>query len=97
WSAPAQWSMGLLQPADWQATWIGLDRAFPWDSAHSKFSRLSARYFRKTFNISAPVKKATVYLAGLGLHELYMNGQRIGNNVLAPAPTDYTKVVQYNT
>jgi len=97
WSEPAQWSMGLLQPADWQATWIGLDRAFPWDSAHSKFSRLSARYFRKTFDISAPVKRATVYLAGLGLHELYMNGQRIGNSVLSPAPTDYTKAVKYNT
>ncbi|GAA0540619.1 alpha-L-rhamnosidase [Chitinophaga japonensis] len=97
WSEPAQWSMGLLQPADWQAAWIGLDRAFPWDSAHSKFSRLSARYFRKTFALSAPIRKATVYLAGLGLHELYMNGQRIGNRVLSPAPTDYTRAVKYNT
>jgi alpha-L-rhamnosidase len=23
WSAPATWEMGLLQPQDWQATWIG--------------------------------------------------------------------------
>jgi alpha-L-rhamnosidase len=27
WSAPAQWSMGLLQPQDWQGTWIGRDEA----------------------------------------------------------------------
>jgi alpha-L-rhamnosidase len=25
WSRPASWSMGLLKPADWKATWIGLD------------------------------------------------------------------------
>ncbi|MHC4945487.1 MAG: family 78 glycoside hydrolase catalytic domain, partial [Planctomycetota bacterium] len=26
WSKPASWSMGLLNPGDWQADWIGLDR-----------------------------------------------------------------------
>lgn len=97
WSAPAQWSMGLLAPADWQASWIGLDRAFPWDSAQSKFSRLSARYFRKTFDTKAAIKRATVYIGGMGLYELYLNGQHIGTQVLAPAPTDYTKAVKYNT
>jgi alpha-L-rhamnosidase len=25
WSQPAQWSMGLLQPSDWRAEWIGHD------------------------------------------------------------------------
>ena len=28
WSAPAQWSMGLLAPADWAAQWIGYDAAY---------------------------------------------------------------------
>jgi alpha-L-rhamnosidase len=27
WSKPAKWSMGLLKPEDWQAEWIGYDRA----------------------------------------------------------------------
>ena len=31
------------------------------------------------------------------LEELYINGKRIGNQVLAPAPTDYRKTVLYNT
>ncbi len=26
WSAPAHWSMGLLNPADWKAEWIGFDK-----------------------------------------------------------------------
>ncbi|MEO6520948.1 MAG: family 78 glycoside hydrolase catalytic domain [Mucilaginibacter sp.] len=96
WSKPATWSMGLLKPADWQGKWIGLDKAFPWDSV-SKFSRLSARYFRKEFKAQSAIKKATVYVSGLGLYELYVNGNKIGDQVMAPAPTDFTKSVKYNT
>lgn len=96
WSQSATWSMGLLKPADWKAKWIGLDKAFPWDSI-VMHSRLSARYFRKEFTSKTQVKKATVYLSGLGLYELYINGQRIGNEVLAPGATDYEKSVKYNT
>jgi alpha-L-rhamnosidase len=96
WSEPAYWTMGL-DGHDWQAKWIGLDRAFPWDSAENQFSRLSARYFRKEFEAGRTVRRATAYIAGLGLYELYINGQRIGDQVLAPAPTDYTESVKYNT
>ncbi|WP_121356204.1 alpha-L-rhamnosidase [Flavisolibacter nicotianae] len=96
WSQPASFSIGLLKPSDWNAKWIGLDRAFPWDSM-SKFARLSARYFRKEVQLSKIVKKATVYIAGLGLYEFYVNGQKIGDQVLAPPPTDYGKRVLYNT
>ena len=95
WSRPAYWSMGLLYYADWKGRWIGLDSSFPWDS-EEKFSRLSARYFRKEFKVSGKIKQAMVYIIGLGLYELYINGQRIGNHVLAPTPTDYTKSVKYN-
>jgi alpha-L-rhamnosidase len=28
WSAPAQWSMGLLSQSDWKARWIGYDAAY---------------------------------------------------------------------
>lgn len=96
WSETNHWSMGLLSPADWKAQWIGLDKAMPWDSLITH-SRLSARYFRKSFAAPSRVKKATVFISGLGLYELYINGQRIGDAVMAPAPTDYTKSVLYNT
>jgi alpha-L-rhamnosidase len=94
WSTPAHWSSGLF---NWQAHWIGLDSAFAWDSAQSKFSRLSARYCRKTFTTKSAIKKATVYVAGPGHYELYINGQRTNNEVLSQAPTDYTKDILYNT
>jgi alpha-L-rhamnosidase len=96
WSSPSTFSMGLLSKADWKAKWIGLDRAFPWDSV-VMHARLSARYFRKNFEAPRKVRKATAYICGLGLYELYINGQKIGDQVLAPAPTDYDKSVLYNT
>lgn len=96
WSAPASFSTGLFHSTDWKASWIGLDRAFPWDSV-SKFARLSARYFRKEVAMPKQVSRATAYIAGLGLYELYINGKKIGDGVLAPAPTDYSKTILYNT
>jgi alpha-L-rhamnosidase len=96
WSHVAGFSIGLLNSHDWKAAWIGLDRAFSWDSV-TQFARLSARYFRKEINAAKQIKKATVYISGLGLYELYVNGQKIGDQVLAPAPTDYSKTVLYNT
>jgi alpha-L-rhamnosidase len=96
WSKPAKWSMGLLTPSDWKGKWIGMDKAFPWDTI-TTFSKLSARYFRKEFKTTASVKKATVHIVGLGLYELYINGNKIGTQVMAQAPTDYRKTVKYDT
>lgn len=96
WSEPASWSMGLLNEADWQGQWIGLDRPAPGDS-ETQWSRLAARYLRKEFALTKEVKRATVHIAGMGLYELFINGQRIGEQVLSPAPTDYRKTILYNT
>lgn len=96
WSQPAMWSEGLLNTTDWKARWIGHDGGFAWDSV-SKFSRLSARYYHKQFDVKPAVKKATIYIIGLGHYELYINGNIIGDQVLAGPPTDYTQSVKYNT
>lgn len=96
WSSTAKWSMGLLSENDWKAQWIGLEKAMPWDD-ESYYSRLSARYLRKEFPATKAVKRATVHISGLGLYELFLNGNRVGDQVLAPAPTDYRKTVLYNT
>lgn len=85
-----------LDPAQWKAKWIGYDKASPWDSI-TQWSRLSARYLRKEFTSETAVKRATVYLAGLGMYELYINGKKIGDQVLAPNPTDYRKTYLSNT
>ncbi|MDR2916150.1 MAG: family 78 glycoside hydrolase catalytic domain [Tannerella sp.] len=97
WSKPASWSIGLLNETDWQAGWIGLDRMFKGDVFDRSNSRLAARYFRKEFSATQKPEKATVFISGLGLYKLFINGQKIGNQELSPTPTDYTKSVKYNT
>jgi len=93
---PAHFSIGILTYADWKSTrWIGYEKASPGDSI-SQYSRLSARYLRKEINLKKKVKSAKVYIMGMGLYELYINGNKIGDQVLAPVPTDYTKNVKYN-
>jgi alpha-L-rhamnosidase len=96
WSDPALWSMGLLSENEWKGQWIGMDKAYPWDS-ETQFSRLSARYLRKEFTVGKKVKQAMVHIAGLGLYELYINGKKINDKVLSPAPTDYRKTILYNS
>jgi alpha-L-rhamnosidase len=96
WSANNSFAMGLLYYKDWPKGWIGFERAFPWDETKTN-SRLSARYFRKEFQSNKQIKSATASIVGLGLYELYINGKKVGNDVLTPAPTDYTKNVKYNT
>ena len=95
WSETAKWSMGFLYYKDWYGRWIGFDRPFAWDS-DTFHSRLSARYFRKEFAVKKTIKEAKAYIIGLGLYELYFNGKKIGDQVLAPTPTDFTQNVKYN-
>jgi alpha-L-rhamnosidase len=92
----AHFSIGILTYADWKSTrWIGYEKLSKDDSI-SQYSRLSARYLRKEIDLKKPVKSAKVYIMGMGLYELYINGNKIGDQVLAPVPTDYTKNVKYN-
>lgn len=92
----AHFSIGILTYADWKSTrWIGYEKLSKDDSV-SQYSRLSARYLRKEIDLKKQVKSAKVYIMGMGLYELYINGNKIGDQVLAPVPTDYTKNVKYN-
>jgi len=105
WSEIAYWHQGLMNYKDWAADWapykdwggrwIGFDRRFAWDGEQAD-NRLSARYFRKEFEPCGKIKSAMAYIIGLGLYELYINGEKVGNRVLSPVPTDYTKNVKYN-
>ncbi|WP_194766535.1 family 78 glycoside hydrolase catalytic domain [Tamlana sp. I1] len=52
---------------------------------------------RKSFNVNKKVKRAKAYISGLGYYELFINGERIGNQVLDPGWTDYRKTILYAT
>ena len=85
WSPVQKWSTGLLNASNWKGCWIGPDSITP-DVVMERHSRIAARHLRKQFSISKPVKRATVHVCGLGYYILNINGQRIGDCLLAPPP-----------
>ncbi len=95
WSPPASWTRGLTSK-EWEGVrWIGDPTPAP-----AGFGELPAPMLRKQFAIPASgrqVVRATAYVSALGLYELRLNGQRVGDHVLAPEWTDYTKRVQFQT
>ena len=97
WSDVAEWGTGPMGEVGWRGRWIGWEAPFGWD-VENRHSRLSSRYLRKEFTAdSKEVKRATVHIAGLGLYELFINGERVGDYVLTPAPTDYRRTVLYDS
>jgi alpha-L-rhamnosidase len=89
WSKPAQWTMGLLDPNDWSAKWIG-------DKLPS-VENVSATMLRREFKLPARPKRAVLYASALGVYELHINGRRVGDQLLAPEFTDYHSRIQYQT
>jgi alpha-L-rhamnosidase len=99
WSEPARWHMGLLNPTDWKAQWIGAPwqgeeplpkPGWPGDFLPDELPP-PAPLLRKSFTINKTVEKAVVYTTGLGYFELYMNGEKVGDDVLVPNQTNYEK------
>jgi len=56
---------------------------------------LPATMLRRSFRLDAAPVRATAYATALGLYELSLNGQRVGDHILAPEWTDYRTRVQY--
>jgi hypothetical protein len=55
----------------------------------------AAILLRKELAVTKPVKQATVYMSGLGMSELSLNGRKVGDAVLSPEFTDYDERVSY--
>jgi len=91
WSAIEFWESGLLQPADWTARWVG-PKATAADSLPSPSPLL-----RRAFRVDDHVRTARLYVTSLGLYELYVNGQRVGDQLFTPGWTSYRHRLQYQT
>jgi alpha-L-rhamnosidase len=87
WSSTARFSLGLLDPADWTGPWIN-------DPAAAKVDHI---WFRKTLSLPEKPASAFIYVASVGYHELYVNGQKVDSRVLAPTLTRLDKRVLYVT
>ncbi|MFD1316394.1 alpha-L-rhamnosidase [Namhaeicola litoreus] len=108
WSELQSFQMGLMDEHNWEeAKWITLNK----DSRISEHrfrdyqtgnmdkpipvDGFAASYFRKEFNLTKTIENAQVYICGLGYYELYLNGEKVGDHVLDPAPSNYEKQAYY--
>lgn len=100
-SAPALWTMGLLERADWSARWIAADpeiiRRDPAAVAPTLTEPGTPAVFRRAFSVPADLVRATLYASARGLFELRANGRRIGDDLFAPEWTDYDKRIHYRS
>jgi alpha-L-rhamnosidase len=88
WSQTAWWETGILDAAEWKAQWItpAPDKIAP--DAEPAF------LLRNQFEVKKAVLSARAYATAEGVYELYMNGTKIGDELLAPGWTSYTSRLQ---
>ena len=83
-SEPA-WFETAKEDEPWQGKWITTGQ----DDIHP--------LLRRTFTLEEEPVRARIYATGLGLYELSVNGQKAGDEYLAPGCTAYDKWLQYQT
>jgi len=57
----------------------------------------SVKALRHSFDVEKGVKSARLYATALGTYEMFINGLRVGDEILAPGWTDYRERVVYQT
>jgi len=87
WSDPGFFEMGLLKSDDWKSNWIAYVPGMPG----------KVRYFKTTVINEKPIKQARTYISGLGFYEMYINKKKVGDRVLEPAQSTYSKRIYYST
>lgn len=58
---------------------------------------MAARMLRREFTLHKPVRRALVSVSGLGMFDLFLNGQQVGDHCMDPALTQYDHRVMYVT
>ncbi len=90
WSSPISFVTAFFDRSDWDlhASWIRHPQAISKDVDPLPI-------FRKTFAVDKPVKQAWLMISGLGQFNAFLNGVKVGDDVIDPAWTDYDKTVTY--
>ena len=86
-SPVARFRTGVMHD-HWQGAWITDSRDVDLEPA---------AYFRKEFAVGKELKSAHLYIAAGGLHEVYLNGTKVGDHLLDPAFTRFDARVLYVT
>jgi alpha-L-rhamnosidase len=91
WSSAASVEAGLLYPEDWSAQFV---------TSSQKEDRTQAQpalLLRRDFDVQEHFSQARLYITALGVYEAQINGQLVGDHVLAPGWTSYPSRLIYQT
>ena len=92
-SEAAYWSTGIFDEKNgWTARWIGSSQIF---TPGVRDCNVDDPWLRKTFELTTVPHKATMFVASVGYHELYVNGEKMGDGILNGAVTDHTRRARY--
>jgi len=96
WSEPAFWVMGLLEPNEWRAKWIGYDEPAEFETSPFAGARWiwfpegdprkeapkAIRYFRRTFKLPEGVRvtRARIAITADDQFVLFLNGVEVGRS-----------------
>lgn len=96
------WEMGILKKTEWEANWIKAPKIANWmlfaaarEESWKDSVIFCAPYFRKEFVTDKKIERARLYISGIGYNVTYINGYKVGDQVLDPAFTRYDKSVLY--
>ena len=89
-TSPVQSFLTGLKQFRSDAEWIG-------EATTGEAYDLPARYLRRAFAVGGKVRRATLYVSGMGYGCTYINGKPVSQDIFGTLQTDYTKTVYYNT
>jgi alpha-L-rhamnosidase len=89
WSEPMPVELGLLHATDWTAQWIGPD-----EPEVPAPGRRPGYALTKTFSLHTAPERARAYATARGIYELFINGNRVGDQQLTPGSTSYNTTLQ---
>jgi len=110
-SPAAEFETAFLSANDWTAKWIGKGaktEPLPVQGFYKDIKEQlkgvdsivhdgNSLLLRAEINLPKKISSAKAFVTGLGFYEFFINGSRVGNQVLAPAKTPYNRQILYDT
>ncbi|OUM41724.1 alpha-L-rhamnosidase [Arthrobacter sedimenti] len=91
WSEPLELEAALLQQDDWNSNFICVSESAPAEGVRPGY------LLRSEFAVGDDISLARIYATAHGIYTLTLNGQRVGDQELAPGWTSYRHRLRYQT
>lgn len=92
WSEVLFWNTGNFEASDWTAKWIGSNEVF---DNQGEDCNIWDPWIRKVVELDRKPAKAIIFVASVGYHELYVNGEKVSEDVLSPLVNSHSHRASY--